>query len=202
MKKATQWRQEKQSLEAKIAALAEGRLAFAGTFRKPDDIHLLSRGDPEQPKDRVAPAVLSVLSSKRLPADSADQERRRVLADWIADSGNPLTARVIVNRIWQGHFGVGLVETASDFGNSGLNILEGPGRNLHHMSLAKTFRFTERFSFDLMGAATNLFNHPHFAFPNTNVSVPSGGVITTAYSYFGADKAAARRAEVRGRIRW
>jgi hypothetical protein len=83
-----------------------------------------------------------------------------------------------------------------------LFILEGPGRNLHHMSLAKTFRFTERFSFDLMGAATNLFNHPHFAFPSTNISVPSGGVITTAYSYFGADKAAARRVEIRGRIRW
>lgn len=88
------------------------------------------------------------------------------------------------------------------FGNSGLFILEGPGRNLHHLSLAKTFKFTERFSFDLMGAATNLFNHPHFAFPNANVSVPSGGVITTAYSYFGADKAAARRLEIRGRINW
>jgi hypothetical protein len=119
-KKATQWRKERQSLEAKIAALAEGRLAFAGTFRIPDDIHLLSRGDPEQPKDRVAPAILSALGSNQLPADSADLERRRMLADWIADPDNPLTVRVIVNRIWQGHFGVGLVETASDFGNSGL----------------------------------------------------------------------------------
>jgi hypothetical protein len=69
-KKAIQWRKEKQSLEARIAVLAEGRLAFAGTFRKPDDIHFLSRGDPEQPKDRVAPAVLRKLGSKQLSAES------------------------------------------------------------------------------------------------------------------------------------
>lgn len=88
------------------------------------------------------------------------------------------------------------------FGNSGVNILEGPGRNVHHLSLAKKFPITERFNFELMGAATNLFNHPHFLFPNSNVTVPSGGVVTAAYSYFGADKAAARRWEIRGRINW
>lgn len=88
------------------------------------------------------------------------------------------------------------------YGNSGVNVLEGPGRNVHHLSVAKTFKITERFNFNLMGAATNLFNHPHFLFPNSNISVPSGGVITSAYTYFGADKAAARRVEIRGRINW
>jgi hypothetical protein len=121
------------------------------------------------------------------------------IPDRIADGHLPPDQRTVQRWFDTSAF---VAPPAGRFGNSGLNILEGPGRNLHHMSLAKTFRFTERFSFDLMGAATNLFNHPHFAFPNTNVSVPSGGVITTAYSYFGADKAAARRAEVRGRIRW
>lgn len=91
---------------------------------------------------------------------------------------------------------------AGRFGNSGVNVLEGPGRNVHHLSLAKTFKITERFNFNLMGAATNLFNHPHFLFPNSNVTVPSGGVVTSSYSNFGADKAAARRWEIRGRINW
>lgn len=45
--------------------------------------------------------------------------QRSALAKWIADSGNPLTARVLVNRVWQKHFGTGLVETASDFGSLG-----------------------------------------------------------------------------------
>jgi hypothetical protein len=98
---------------------ANSQMAFAGVFRKPDDIHLLHRGDPEQPKDPVFPAVPVVLGGLKLAREAEESERRRVLADWIADAANPLTARVMVNRIWQGHFGVGLVETASDFGRSG-----------------------------------------------------------------------------------
>ncbi len=111
---------ERRALEAQIQAAANAQKAFAGTFRAPDDIHLLNRGDPEQPQEAVAPAVLASLSSVKLPKDSAEQQRRQALADWIASPQNPLTARVMVNRIWQGHFGTGLVETASDFGNSGM----------------------------------------------------------------------------------
>ena len=98
---------------------ANSQMAFAGVFRKPDDIHLLHRGDPEQPKEPVFPAVPVVLGGLKLAREAEESERRRVLADWIADAANPLTARVMVNRVWQGHFGVGLVETASDFGRSG-----------------------------------------------------------------------------------
>ena len=118
-KEATRLRDEKKSLEEKILASVEGRLAFAGKFRAPDKIHLLSRGDPEQPKEEIVPAVLSVLGSAKLARDTAEQERRRTLADWIASPENPLTARVMVNRIWQGHFGTGLVDTPSDFGRNG-----------------------------------------------------------------------------------
>ena len=110
---------ERKSLEIKIAAATAGRMAFAGTFRKPDDIHLLNRGDPEQPKEEVVPAVLSVLGNLKLAKDAAEQQRRLALAGWIASPQNPLTARVMVNRIWQGHFGSGLVETPSDFGRNG-----------------------------------------------------------------------------------
>ena len=118
-KEATRLMDERKSLEGRIRASAEGRLAFAGKFRTPDKIHLLHRGDPEQPKDQVMPAVLGALGTKKLDRDSAEQDRRRALADWIASPENPLTARVMVNRIWQGHFGNGIVETPSDFGRNG-----------------------------------------------------------------------------------
>ncbi|MCH5374866.1 MAG: DUF1549 and DUF1553 domain-containing protein, partial [Planctomycetes bacterium] len=110
---------ERAELEAKVAAAADTPKVFAGVFREPDAIHLLTRGDPEQPKDLVQPAVLSAFGSLQLPVETAEQQRREALADWIASPENPLTARVMVNRIWQGHFGTGLVETVSDFGHSG-----------------------------------------------------------------------------------
>ena len=111
--------QEKAALERRIKTAEAGQRAFAGTFRTPDDIHILNRGDPEQPKESVVPAVLGALGEVRLAADAKEQDRRRTLADWIADPKNPLTARVMVNRIWQGHFGSGIVDTASDFGRNG-----------------------------------------------------------------------------------
>jgi hypothetical protein len=110
---------ERKELEGRIGKVTQAQMAFAGVFRKPDDIRLLHRGDPEQPRDPVVPAVPAVLGGLKLDRDAAESDRRRALADWIADPANPLTARVMVNRIWQGHFGVGLVETASDFGRSG-----------------------------------------------------------------------------------
>ncbi len=111
---------EKRPLEAKLQHAEAAQNVFAGKFRAPDGIHLLNRGDPEQPKDEVVPAVLSSLGDVKLPKETAEQQRRLALAEWIASAQNPLTARVMVNRIWQGHFGTGLVETASDFGNSGM----------------------------------------------------------------------------------
>lgn len=110
----------KRPLEVRLQGAGALQRVFAGSFRKPDEIHLLNRGDPEQPRERVAPAVLSSLAKLELTQATPEQERRRALADWIASPDNPLTARVMVNRIWQGHFGTGLVETASDFGRSGM----------------------------------------------------------------------------------
>lgn len=111
---------ERSALEARVTTAENDRKAFAGTFRTPDEIHMLNRGDPEQPKDEVMPAVPSALGTLKLPKETAEQERRKALADWIADPRNPLTARVMVNRIWQGHFGTGLVETPGDFGHNGM----------------------------------------------------------------------------------
>jgi hypothetical protein len=68
----------------------------------------------------VIPAVLSTLGDVKLDKQTPEQQRRAALAEWIASPQNPLTARVMVNRIWQGHFGSGLVPTPSDFGNNGI----------------------------------------------------------------------------------
>jgi len=106
-------------LQKRQSELKTPKMVYAGLFREPQETFLLSRGDPEQPKDRVPPHMPVVLSDVSLPLDSKDQDRRLKLANWIADSKNPLTARVMVNRIWQMHFGNGLAETPSDFGMNG-----------------------------------------------------------------------------------
>ncbi|MCC6588236.1 MAG: TonB-dependent receptor [Bryobacterales bacterium] len=85
---------------------------------------------------------------------------------------------------------------AGRFGNSGTNVLEGPGYNMQHLSLAKSFAITERWKFTLTAAATNLGNHPNFAKPAANISAPANvGVISNL-----RDGGRARRIEIRGRI--
>ncbi len=110
---------EKKKLAAKIKTAERGQLAFSGSFRKPDDIHLLRRGDPEQPQEKVVPSVLSAIGDVTLSSDTAEQDRRKALAQWLVSPENPLTARVMVNRIWQWHFGTGFVDTPNDFGKNG-----------------------------------------------------------------------------------
>jgi hypothetical protein len=95
-------------------------MVYAGRFVQPEQpTHRLYRGDPMSPKEVVAPDALSVLGSLGLPVDAPEQERRLALARWMASAENPLSARVIVNRLWQHHFGTGLVDTPSDFGANG-----------------------------------------------------------------------------------
>jgi hypothetical protein len=111
---------EKTQLLGQVKLAELGDKAFAGQFRTPDKIHLLNRGDPEQPKEEISPSVPAQFGTLRLPENSPEQERRIALAKWITNPDNPLTSRVMVNRIWQGHFGSGLVNTPSDFGRNGL----------------------------------------------------------------------------------
>ncbi|HVA47062.1 MAG TPA: DUF1553 domain-containing protein [Pirellulales bacterium] len=102
--------------------LLAGGPAYAVVPSEPKVTHLLRRGDTRQPADVVAPGGVAAVSSKAefgLPPDAPEDQRRAKLAEWIAAPENPLTARVIVNRLWQSHFGVGLVETPNDFGFNG-----------------------------------------------------------------------------------
>lgn len=86
-------------------------------------IRVLVRGDPESPHgdglEPRAPSLLTMLSTDLGTIDSPEGERRAALARWITDPANPLTPRVIVNRLWYWHFGQGLVATPSDFGRGG-----------------------------------------------------------------------------------
>ena len=83
-------------------------------------------GNPQKKGDEVAAASLEVLSSKafnelgyRLSANVPESERRLALADWLVHPDNPLTPRVLANRLWHYHFGTGIVDTPSDFGYMG-----------------------------------------------------------------------------------
>ena len=69
-------------------------------------------------REQVNPGGIAVFASLDLSRDAPEQRRRLALADWIASEENPLTARVLVNRLWQFHFGTGIVDTPSDFGRS------------------------------------------------------------------------------------
>ncbi|MDQ6665041.1 MAG: DUF1553 domain-containing protein [Acidobacteriota bacterium] len=81
----------------------------------PRETHVLIRGSYDRPGEKVSPGVPSVL-----PALTAGASTNRLgLAKWIVDPGNPLTARVTVNRFWQMYFGTGLVKTVEDFGSQG-----------------------------------------------------------------------------------
>jgi cytochrome c553 len=90
---------------------------------EPAATHVLYQGDLAQPREQVPPGFLSALDPNPAPIAKPLREkstgRRTALADWIVSERNPLTARVIVNRVWQAYFGEGLVATANDFGLAG-----------------------------------------------------------------------------------
>jgi hypothetical protein len=95
-----------------------------GVKEKTDKVpptNVLRQGDFRKPTDEVQPGVPSLYNpaNAMVAAKGKTTGRRTALADWIASKQNPWTARVMVNRIWQHHFGVGLVATPDDFGYSG-----------------------------------------------------------------------------------
>lgn len=111
-----------KAVEQQLEAIQDVEQVYAVLSESPPEVHVLSRGDTEQPRDLVSPGSLTCLAGLTpfsLDASSSDFQRRLALANWITDSANPLFARVMVNRLWQQHFGVGIVATPSDFGLGG-----------------------------------------------------------------------------------
>jgi len=88
---------------------------------QPMEVHRLQRGELSKPKEIADPAFPAFLdaSGQKAFADVAPDHRRARLARWLTSPGNPLTARVLANRLWTWHFGQGIVRTPNDFGKQG-----------------------------------------------------------------------------------
>ena len=115
---ARQLQADLAGLKTRIDKFSEN--AWVGKFSaKPERTHRLYRGEPMQKREIVAPDALTVMGTLGLAVDEPDQQRRVRLAEWIASPQNPLTARVLVNRLWHYTFGNGIVDTPSDFGANG-----------------------------------------------------------------------------------
>jgi len=118
-----QLRAETKKLEADLKALPEPAKVYAiVSEKKPPVVKVQRRGNPEDEAQEVMPGTFAW--ARHSPAALGDNstpeaQRRLALANWITHPENPLTARVIVNRLWHHHFGQGLVTTPSDFGLGG-----------------------------------------------------------------------------------
>ena len=111
---------ELQALENQLPAPLATIPATRNDPRNRTAIHVLKRGEWEAKGEPVGPRPPGVLvpdDHPELPADVANPRTR--LAAWLTDPSHPLTARVLVNRVWQYHFGTGLVKTVNDFGTKG-----------------------------------------------------------------------------------
>ncbi len=127
--------QEIKTTQAQLDRLPVGRMVYAaathfkpqGQFRPtkgvPREIRILNRGKVNDPGALVSPGTIPILSDAPwqfdLPEGHTEGDRRAALARWITRKSHPLTWRSIVNRIWLGHFGHGLVDSPNDFGRMG-----------------------------------------------------------------------------------
>ncbi len=110
--------------ELKAHPLAPKGLVVTENGREAPDTFILLRGSPQNKGDKVTPGFLEVLGGQDAvvapPGPEAKTTGRRLaLANWLASADNPLTARVMANRIWQYHFGRGIVRTPNNFGTQG-----------------------------------------------------------------------------------
>jgi cytochrome c553 len=122
----TAWKSRLAALDRENAAVSKA-LVVSEHGSTPPDTFVFYRGNPHaepKPEHRVEPAFPEILGAPvpvipTPPADATSSGRRTALARWITAADNPLTARVMANRIWQHHFGRGLVRSPSNFGLAG-----------------------------------------------------------------------------------
>jgi mono/diheme cytochrome c family protein len=128
---------ELQAVQQSLAELPSPQFVYAGMVHtgsgnfvgtgksggKPRPIHVLLRGDLRSPGEEVGPGFVPLSPDERgtfdLPPDHTEGDRRVALAKWITHPEHPLTWRSIVNRVWQYHFGRGIVDSPNDFGHMG-----------------------------------------------------------------------------------
>jgi cytochrome c553 len=119
-KKDDESKAEAKKLQAELAALEKSARelpsAMGVTEGKPTDVPLLRRGNHLTPGAVVARRFPTVLAGEKQPSLPKDQSGRLELAKWLTDPKHPLTARVMVNRVWRWHFGKGLVRSVDNFG--------------------------------------------------------------------------------------
>nr|MBC8349005.1 DUF1553 domain-containing protein [Verrucomicrobiota bacterium] len=135
MKRLTELENAIKQTNGKIAGIHKGNMVYAvathfkpqGNFKptngKPRPIRFLHRGDVTQPGDEVNPGTLPIFKEEAwqfdLPEKHDESARRAALAKWLVRKDHPLTWRTIANRVWQWHFGQGLVPSPNDFGELG-----------------------------------------------------------------------------------
>ena len=131
-KKAAEGPEKKAKLDETAKALAEARkaraaiaaqapvieTAYAVTEGKVANVKMHLRGDPKRPGDEAPRRFPTILGGNMVPKETTASGRLE-LAQWLTDPKNPLPARVMANRIWQHHFGKGIVQTPNDFGKQG-----------------------------------------------------------------------------------
>jgi hypothetical protein len=123
MKEKDQVKSGLEKLRQQLAQDFPVQMGFVGDREQPKPTVLFNRGDIKEPKNEVSPGGLQSinLSQVDFPKDLnlPEAQRRILFAQWLTHPENPFTFRVMVNRLWQGHFGIGIVDTPSDFGFNG-----------------------------------------------------------------------------------
>jgi mono/diheme cytochrome c family protein len=154
-----------EPIRRQLVGLPAPRTAFIGTIHtgdgtftgtgaqdgRPREISILSRGDVTKPLKQVGPGAVAAIPGIEgrfeLPPNHSEGDRRAALARWLTAPENPLTWRVMANRVWQYHFGRGLVDTSNDFGRMGQlpthpELLDTLAVELRdHQSLKRLHRF-------------------------------------------------------------
>lgn len=133
LKQKMEWEEQQKEAQESMSRLPQGKMVYAastvfspqGNFKptdgKPREIRVLARGEISKPLAVALPGLLPLAAQlpNEINPDASESQRRAALADWLVHDSNPLVWRSIVNRVWQYHFGQGIVQTPNDFGKMG-----------------------------------------------------------------------------------